>query len=113
MITDPKERNSKIAEILEAEKTMENIGKQYPYVDAYFKNRKFATSIGSKAGSELDKEIKLYEMQNNPDNYINKKVKSKIQSLENKLKYQDLKSENLKGKYLKNGIPQDNPLDDK
>ena len=111
-ITDPKERQAKIAEILEAEKTMENIGKQYPYVDAYYKNRKFATSTGSKAGSELDKEIKLYIMQTNPDNYIKKMIKSKRQSLNNKLKYRDLKSENLKGKHLKNGTQEDNALGD-
>ena len=51
-------------------------------------------------------------MQTNPDNYIEKMIKSKRQSLNNKLKYRDLKSENLKGRHLKNGIQEDNALGD-
>ena len=76
---------------MEAERTMENIGKQYPYVSAYYKNRKFASSIGTRQGSELEREMKMYELQNNPNDYIKKKMESKMEGMKNKMEYQRLK----------------------
>lgn len=90
-IGDREERNIRIAEIIEAEKTMENIGKQYPYVAAYYKNKKFASSIGTRQGSELEKEMKMFELQNNPGDYIRRKMESKIEGMKNKMEYQKLK----------------------
>jgi len=90
-ITNMVERQAKITEIMEAERTMENIGKQYPYVGAYYKNRKFASSVGTRQGSELEREMKMYELQNNPNDYIKKKMESKIEGMKNKMEYQRLK----------------------
>jgi hypothetical protein len=90
-ITNMVERQAKITEIMEAERTMENIGKQYPYVSAYYKNRKFASSIGTRQGSELEREMKMYELQNNPNDYIKKKMESKMEGMKNKMEYQRLK----------------------
>jgi len=84
IITDRAERDAKISEILVLEKTMETIGEQYSYVGAYYRNRKFASSLGSSEAADLDKEIKRYQIQNNPQDFIREKIKSKQESLENK-----------------------------
>ena len=91
IITDRAERDAKISEILVLEKTMETIGEQYSYVGAYYRNRKFASSLGSSEAADLDKEIKRYQIQNNPQDFIREKIKSKQESLENKRAKQRLR----------------------
>lgn len=84
-ITDPKERQQKIIEIISAQRVMREIGQQYPYVGAYYRNRKFASSLGSKEAARLNKEIERVEMQTNPEEFIQEKINSKRESFKNKM----------------------------
>ena len=90
-ITDQKERISRFEEINSLENKMEIIGKQYPYVAAYYKNRKFASSLGSKEAAKLNKEIQMYQMQNNPADFIREKLETKKESLRNRIDIEKLR----------------------
>ena len=74
MITDPEERREKFIEIIAAERVMEGIAQQYPYVGAYYRNRKFASSLGSKEAAKLKRELDMFEMQNNAQDFVRRKV---------------------------------------
>jgi hypothetical protein len=91
MITDSEKRREKFIEIIAAEKVMENIAQQYPYVGAYYRNRKFASSLGSKEAARLKKELDLFEMQNNTNDFVRRKIESKRESLQNKIEIERLR----------------------
>ena len=93
-ITDPKERQEKFAEIIASEKVMEEIGKQYPYVGEYYANRKFASSLGSRDAAILEKEMKMYQLQTDPQSYIREKINDKVESIRRKAQVEKLRREN-------------------
>jgi len=90
-ITDPQERAEKFREIIDLENKMEIIGKQYPYVGAYYRNRKFASALGSREAAILNREMQMYQIKNNPEEFIKSKVESKRQSILNKIEIERLK----------------------
>jgi hypothetical protein len=91
IITDPIERRDRIIEIIAAEKVMEQIGQQYPYVGAYYRNRKFASSLGTKDAAKLNKEIERFKIQTDPEDFVRSKMKSKIESFQNRLEVEKLR----------------------
>jgi len=90
-VTEPEERSKRIQEIVVLENTMEQIGQQYPYVAAYYRNRKFGSSLGSREAARLNKEIEMYQIKNNPQEYIRSKRQSKIEGLQNKIESERLR----------------------
>jgi hypothetical protein len=90
-ITDQGERVERFKEIASLENKMEIIGMQYPYVAAYYRNRKFGSSLGSREAARLNKEIERYQMQTNPEEFIRSKVKSKVESFENRIESERLR----------------------
>lgn len=91
MITDPEERREKFIEIIAAERVMEGIAQEYPYVGAYYRNRKFASSLGSKEAAQLKRELDMFEMQNNAQDFVRRKVESKRESFQNKIDIERLR----------------------
>lgn len=93
-ISDPKERQDRFAEILASEKIMEEIGNQYPYVGAYYRNRKFASSLGSRDAAILEREMKVYEVRKDAKSYMKKKMNDKIESMRRKMEVEKLRKDN-------------------
>jgi hypothetical protein len=90
-ITDQGERVERFKEIASLENKMEIIGMQYPYVAAYYRNRKFGSSLGSREAARLNKEIERYQMQNNPEEFLRDKIESKVEGLRNKIESERLR----------------------
>jgi hypothetical protein len=90
-ITDQGERIERFKEIASLENKMKVIGMQYPYVGAYYRNRKFGSSLGSREAARLNKEIERYQMQNNPEEFLRDKLESKVEGLRNKVESERLR----------------------